>query len=283
MNVIIGKTSGFCNGVSYTVKTAEEAIKNEKIYCLGEIVHNERVINDLEKNGMITIKNIDEAPNNSKVIIRAHGELKKTYDKASQKNIDILDLTCGKIKAIRVKISKRVDDHFIVIIGKKEHPESLGVLSFSGNNSLIIEDYEDVDKNIEIINGSSMNKIYIVSQTTFNADKYDKLVDYLKSLTEKDIIIDKTICDATSKRQNETKELSRKVDIMIIVGGRKSSNTKELELIAKEYCSNVLLVQNKDDIKIENIIGENIGIMAGASTPNVVVDEIVDKLNRQDF
>ena len=283
MNVIIGKTSGFCNGVSYTVKTAEEAIKNEKIYCLGEIVHNERVINDLEKNGMITIKNIDEAPNNSKVIIRAHGELKETYDKALQKNIDILDLTCGKIKAIRVKISKRVDDHFIVIIGKKQHPESLGVLSFSGNNSLIIEDFEDIDKNIEIINGSSMNKIYIVSQTTFNADKYDKLVDYLKSLTEKDIIIDKTICDATSKRQNETKELSKKVDTMIIVGGRKSSNTKELELIAKEYCSNVLLVQNKDDINIENIIGENVGIMAGASTPNVVVDEIVDKLNRQDF
>ena len=283
MNVIIGKTSGFCNGVSYTVKTAEEAIKNEKIYCLGEIVHNERVINDLEKNGMITIKNIDEAPNNSKVIIRAHGELKETYDKALQKNIDILDLTCGKIKAIRVKISKRVDDHFIVIIGKKQHPESLGVLSFSGNNSLIIEDFEDIDKNIEIINGSSMNKIYIVSQTTFNADKYDKLVDYLKSLTEKDIIIDKTICDATSKRQNETKELSKKVNTMIIVGGRKSSNTKELELIAKEYCSNVLLVQNKDDINIENIIGENIGIMAGASTPNVVVDEIVDKLNRQDF
>lgn len=283
MNVIIGKTSGFCNGVSYTVKTAEEAIKNEKIYCLGEIVHNERVINDLEKNGMITIKNIDEAPNNSKVIIRAHGELKETYDKALQKNIDILDLTCGKIKAIRVKISKRVDDHFIVIIGKKQHPESLGVLSFSGNNSLIIEDFEDIDKNIEIINGSSMNKIYIVSQTTFNADKYDKLVDYLKSLTEKDIIIDKTICDATSKRQNETKELSKKVNTMIIVGGRKSSNTKELELIAKEYCNNVLLVQNKDDINIENIIGENVGIMAGASTPNVVVDEIVDKLNRQDF
>ena len=283
MNVIIGKTSGFCNGVSYTVKTAEEAIKNEKIYCLGEIVHNERVINDLEKNGMITIKNIDEAPNNSKVIIRAHGELKETYDKALQKNIDILDLTCGKIKAIRVKISKRVDDHFIVIIGKKEHPESLGVLSFSGNNSLIIEDFEDIDKNIEIINGSSMNKIYIVSQTTFNADKYDKLVDYLKSLTEKDIIIDKTICDATSKRQNETKELSKKVNTMIIVGGRKSSNTKELELIAKEYCNNVLLVQNKDDINIENIIGKNVGIMAGASTPNVVVDEIVDKLNRQDF
>ena len=283
MNVIIGKTSGFCNGVSYTVKTAEEAIKNEKIYCLGEIVHNERVINDLEKNGMITIKNIDEAPNNSKVIIRAHGELKETYDKALQKNIDILDLTCGKIKAIRVKISKRVDDHFIVIIGKKQHPESLGVLSFSGNNSLIIEDFEDIDKNIEIINGSSMNKIYIVSQTTFNADKYDKLVDYLKSLTEKDIIIDKTICDATSKRQNETKELSKKVITMRLVGGRNSSNSKELELIAKEYCNNVLLVQNKDDIQTENIIGENIGIMAGASTPNVVVDEIVDKLNRQDF
>ena len=109
----------------------------------------------------------------------------------------------------------------------------------------------------------------LVSEYSYELDQY--------------IIIDKTICDATSKRQNETKELSKKVNTMIIVGGRKSSNTKELELIAKEYCSNVLLVQNKDDINIENIIGENVGIMAGASTPNVVVDEIVDKLNRQDF
>lgn len=279
MNIIIGKTSGFCNGVSNTVKKAEEAISNEKVYCLGEIVHNERVINDLEKNGMITITNIEEVPNNSKVIIRAHGELKSTYERANEKEIEILDLTCGKIKAIRVKISKKLADHYIIIIGKKNHPESLGVLSFSGDNSSIVEEKKDVDNIKDRINSSNMNKIYVVSQTTFNSDKFDEIASYINENINKEIVIDKTICDATSKRQNETKELSKNVDTMIIVGGKKSSNTKELEIIAKEYCNNVILVQDKNDINSSMIIGNNIGIMAGASTPNIVVEEIVNKLN----
>ena len=279
MNIVIGKTSGFCNGVSNTVKKAEEAISNEKVYCLGEIVHNERVINDLEKNGMITITNIEEVPNNSKVIIRAHGELKSTYERANEKGIEILDLTCGKIKAIRVKISKKLADHYIIIIGKKNHPESLGVLSFSGDNSSIVEEKKDVDMIKEKINSSNMNKIYVVSQTTYNSDKFDEIVSYINENINKEIVIDKTICDATSKRQNETKELSKNVDTMIIVGGKKSSNTKELEIIAKEYCNNVILVQDKNDINSSMIIGNNIGIMAGASTPNIVVEEIVNKLN----
>lgn len=280
MNITIGKTSGFCNGVENTVKRAEDALNKEKVYCLGEIVHNERVIHDLESKGMITINNIDEAPNNSKVIIRAHGELKETYDKAKEKNIEVIDLTCGKIKAIRVKISKKVEDHYIIIIGKKNHPESLGVLSFSGDNSSIVEDKEDIKNVIAKIEKTSLNNIYIVSQTTFNSDKFDELVNLIKENTTKEVIIDKTICDATSKRQNETRELSKQVDTMIIVGGKKSSNTKELEIIAKGQCNNVLLIQDKDDLKDNNIIGSNIGIMAGASTPTIVVEEIIEEIKK---
>lgn len=280
MNIIIGKTSGFCNGVENTVKRAEDALSKEKVYCLGEIVHNERVINDLENKGMITISNIDESPNNSKVIIRAHGELKETYDKAKEKNIEIIDLTCGKIKAIRVKISKKVGNHYIIIIGKKNHPESLGVLSFSGNNSNIIEDKEDVKEVITNFNKTNLDKIYIVSQTTFNSDKFDELVNLIKKSTNKEVEVDKTICDATSKRQNETRELSKTVDTMIIVGGKKSSNTKELEIIAKEHCDNVILIQDKEDLKDNNIVGENIGIMAGASTPTIVVEEIINEIEK---
>lgn len=280
MNIVIGKTSGFCNGVENTVKRAEDALSKEKVYCLGEIVHNERVINDLESKGMITINNIDEAPNNSKVIIRAHGELKETYDKAQEKNIEVIDLTCGKIKAIRVKISKKVEDHYIIIIGKKKHPESLGVLSFSGNESSIIEDKEDIKEVITEINKTNLNKIYIVSQTTFNSDKFDELVNLIKNSTNKEVEVDKTICDATSKRQNETRELSKKVETMIIVGGKKSSNTKELEIIAKEHCNKVILIQDKDDLKDNDIVGENIGIMAGASTPTIVVEEIIKEIKK---
>lgn len=280
MNIVIGKTSGFCNGVENTIKRAEDALSKEKIYCLGEIVHNERVINDLENKGMITISNIDDAPNNSKVIIRAHGELKETYDKAKEKNIEVIDLTCGKIKAIRIKISKKVEEHYIIIVGKKNHPESLGVLSFSGNNSSIIEDKEDIKDVITNFSKTNLNKIYIVSQTTFNSDKFDELVSIIKESTNKEVEVDKTICDATSKRQNETRELSKTVDTMIIVGGKKSSNTKELEIIAKEHCNNVILIQDKDDLKDNKIVGENIGIMAGASTPTIVVEEIISEIKK---
>ena len=281
MKITIGKTSGFCNGVQNTVKKAENALGNEKVYCLGEIVHNERVIHELEANGMITINKIEDAPNNSKVIIRAHGELKETYDRAKEKNLEILDLTCGKIKAIRVKISKKLEDHYIIIIGKKNHPESLGVLSFSGDNSNIIEDKEDINEIIDKVNNSLLNKIYIVSQTTFNSDKFDELISIIKNKTTKEVIVDKTICDATSKRQNETRELSKIVDTMIIVGGKKSSNTKELEIIAKENCDNVILIQEKNDLNNNQIVGEHIGIMAGASTPAIVVEEIIEELKQE--
>lgn len=278
MNIIVGKTSGFCNGVSNTIKKAEEAIQTNTVYCLGEIVHNERVISDLERNGMITVNNIDEVQNNSKLIIRAHGDLKETYEKAKNKNIEVIDLTCGKIKAIRIKISKKIEDHYIVIIGKKNHPESLGVLSFSGDNSQIIEEEEDIIYLSEKIKNSNLDKIYVVSQTTFNSSKFDLLVNEIKESTNKEVIVDKTICNATSERQNETRELSKIVDTMIIVGGKKSSNTKELEVIAKEQCDCVILVQDINDLDIDKIVGNDIGIMAGASTPNIVVEEIISKL-----
>ena len=278
MEIIVGKTSGFCNGVRFTVEKANEAVdNNSNIYCLGEIVHNERVIEDLEKKGMKTINDIEEAEDYSKVIIRAHGERKETYQRAEEKHIELLDLTCGKIKAIRTKIKNKVDDCYIIIIGKKNHPETLGVQSFSGDNSFIIENEEDIDECLENVN---IDMIYFVSQTTFNSEKFDALVDIIKSKFTGEIIVDKTICDATNNRQKETNELSKQVDIMIIVGGKKSSNTKELEVISKNNCNNVYLVQDVSDLK-DVVIDNNskVGIMAGASTPEIVVKEIIEELN----
>ena len=280
MKIIIGKYSGFCKGVENTVNKATKTIEeNKKVYCLGEIVHNERVVNDLENMGMITVNNIDDVPNNSKLIIRAHGELKEVYDKAKENNIEIIDLTCGKIKAIRTKIKNKMNDYFIVIIGKKNHPEPLGVKSFSGDNSYIIEDDYDINGMIGLYNNTNLKKIYIVSQTTFNSEKFDYLVSIIKDKINDEILVDKTICDATSNRQNETDELSKKVDKMIIIGGKKSSNTKELEIIARKNCEKVYLIQDQSYID-ESIFNKNdkIGIMAGASTPQIVVDEIIQKI-----
>ena len=282
MKIIVGKYSGFCNGVKYTVEEANKALDGKDIiYCLGEIVHNERVISDLEKKGMKTIQSIEDAEDNTKVIIRAHGEIKDTYDKAEQKSIQLLDLTCGKIKAIRVKIKNQLKDCFIIIIGKKGHPETLGVQSFSGKDSYILENEEEINECKEVYLKSKKEKVYIVSQTTFNSDKFDRLVEQLQKELKGEIIVDKTICNATSNRQEETNELSKKVDVMIIVGGKKSSNTKELEVISKENCKNVYLVQDVNDLLDVTIPKDaKVGLMAGASTPEIVVKEIIDYLNK---
>ena len=278
MEIIVGKYSGFCNGVKNTVDRAEEVLNNDsnKVYCLGQIVHNERVISDLEKKGLIIVDNLDQVQDNSRIIIRAHGERKEIYDEIEERGLELIDLTCGKVKAIRIKVSKEKDNHFIVIIGKKNHPETLGIKSFASNNSIIIENSEDID---ELFN-KKFDSLYIVSQTTFNEDKFDLLVNEISNRTDKKIVVDKTICNATSNRQVETSRISKDVDMMIIVGGKNSSNTKELEVISKENCDKTYLIQDYNDLKeidFKNV--SKIGIMAGASTPYVVVEEIINFLN----
>lgn len=282
MEILIGQYSGFCQGVCYTVKKALETVSvNDNVYCLGEIVHNERVIKDLEDKGMITVSSLDEVPNNSKVIFRAHGEQMKIYDEAEKKNLEVIDLTCGKIRIIRNKIIKQKDNSFIIIIGKKNHPETIGTFSYAGENASIIESEEDIINSLELVGNSHLKRIYVCAQTTFSSKLFDLYIDRLKELFDGEVIFDKTICDATENRQNEVRELSYSVDKMIIVGGMKSSNTKELYLIAKEILDDVYLIQDINDIKdITFSSNDIIGIMAGASTPDDVVLEIVDYLNK---
>ena len=281
MNIIVGKTSGFCDGVRFTVQKAKSLLEEyNKVYSLGEIVHNEHVIEDLEKSGMIVVDDINKIPKHSKMIIRAHGEMKDVYDKAKDKGLEVFDLTCGKVRAIRLKVEKKKDDYFIIIIGKKNHPETKGVQSFAGKYSFVIENSDEISDLIKEYKKSKKNKIYLVSQTTFNEDKFDSLVDLIKSNISDEIIVDKTICNATSNRQEETRELSKKMDCMIIIGGKNSSNTKELEEVSRENCKNTYLIQDYHDLENININYKNIGIMAGASTPLDVVEEVINYLKK---
>lgn len=281
MEIICGKLNGFCAGVNYTIKKATELLENtnETIYCLGEIIHNERVIEELENKGMITINDINEAPNNSKVIFRAHGEAKEIYEIANSKNIKIFDLTCGKIKIIRNKIEKNKDDSFIIIIGKKNHPETIGNISFTKPFGSIIETIDDINSVYEEFKLSNLKKVYIIAQTTFSSKKYDEYVNIIQD-TFKDtkIIIDKTICDATENRQTEANELSKTVDKMIIIGGKHSSNTKELAKITEKNCE-TYLIQTIEDLKdCEFNETDKIGVISGASTPLEAINEIIDYL-----
>ncbi len=278
MEIIIGKYSGFCNGVSNTIKRANNELdKDSNIYCLGEIVHNERVISILEDKGMKTVNDINLVPNNSRCIFRAHGERREIYEEAKKRNIEVIDLSCGKVIAIRKKIEKCND--FVILIGKINHPEVIGSISFSKVGS-VVENSEDIDRVVEEYKKSNLDKIYICSQTTFDEDKFLKLVEEIKKKVDCSIEVDNTICSATHDRQSETKNLSKDVDVMLIVGGKNSSNTKELFNISSKYTT-TYLIQDVNDLKDISIDGERIGIMGGASTPEIVIDEIIEYLKNK--
>ena len=278
MEIIIGKYSGFCNGVSNTIKRANLELDNDSnIYCLGEIVHNERVIAMLEDKGMKTVNDISLVPDNSRCIFRAHGERREVYEEAKKRGIEVIDLSCGKVIAIRKKIEKKRES-YVILIGKKNHPEVIGNFSFASNGE-IIENEDDIDKALDNFNNSKLDNIYICSQTTFEEDKFLKLVNIIKEKANCEVEVDNTICSATHDRQEETKELSKEVDCMLIVGGKNSSNTKELFNIST---NNVItyLIQDVNDIDDKVFGYEKIGIMAGASTPDIVIEEIVDYLDK---
>lgn len=280
MEIVIGKTAGFCAGVNYAVKMAEENIKNEKIYCLGELVHNGQVINKLEKKGMITVDNIEKVPNNSKVIFRAHGEPEIIYKKAKEKGLEIIDLTCGRVKLIHDKVQKEKDKSFIIIVGKAKHPEVIGIKGFAGENSYIIENEDDILDAYMKYEKNKTGRVFVVSQTTFSSEKFDKLRKEIETnFIEADVIVDKTICDATEKRQKETREIAKDFHTMIIIGGKNSSNTRELVNVAKEECENVYSIETVEELKkidFSNI--DKVGIMAGASTPKESITEIEEFL-----
>lgn len=283
MELIVGKYAGMCEGVNYAVKKAKEIVKeNKKIYCLGELVHNSQVISELEKDGMITVQDIEEIPNDSKVIFRAHGVPKEIYEKANKKGLEIYDLTCGNVRAIHMKVEKEKRKSFIIIVGNANHPEVIGIKGFARANSYVIEDADEIlDAYIEY-EKTKMEYVYVVSQTTFSSKKFDTIADELKeNFAETIVIVDKTICSATDKRQDETREISKKVTSMIIIGGKNSSNTQKLLEIAKENCKNVYFAQTKKDLnKIDFENEEKVGIMAGASTPKEVVDDIIEFFNK---
>lgn len=281
MEVVVGKLAGFCPGVESTIKRAKEILeKNDKVYCLGEIVHNKQVIEELERKGMITVEDLNEIPENSKVIFRAHGEPEYKYEIVKNKKMELFDLTCGKVIAIHKKVQKEKEDAFIIVLGKKKHPEVLGTIGFAGKNSYIIETEDDILDAYMEYEKTDIGRVYVVAQTTISSEYFDILAEEIeKNFIEAEVIIDKTICNATEIRQKEMKEMSKKINTMIIIGGKNSSNTKELAKIAEENSKKVYLIETVEEIKnVDFSIQKEVGIMAGASTPKETIKEVEEYL-----
>lgn len=281
MEVIVGKLAGFCGGVINSVKNSYDLLEDgKKTYCLGELVHNKQVVDNLKNKGLVFIESLDEVSKGSRVIVRAHGVSKDVYDLAKSKDIDLIDLTCPNVLAIHEKAKKLVSDgYFIVLIAQKNHPEAIGTISFCGEDSIIIEDYEDIDCAVDMFNSSGKSKMAIISQTTYSISKFEDIVNILQEkVNSNSLLIDNTICTATELRQKETNSLAEKVDAMIIIGGKNSSNTKKLYEIAKSKCMNSFIIETVKDL--DSIIKSfyKIGIMAGASTPKESIDDVVNYL-----
>ena len=281
MEYIVGKTAGFCYGVKNAVEKSEKALENEKpIYCLGEIVHNKNVVKDLENKGIIFIDNLKQNLEKRKTIIRAHGIAKEVYTQADKMGIDLIDLTCPKVLKIHKIVSEYNEkEYYIFLVGSKKHPEIIGTASFCGDDVSIIENTDDINISIDNFKKSNRKKLAIVVQTTFSLQKFTEITESIKKKFEnfENIEVVNTICNATKIRQEETEELSKKVDCMIIVGGKNSSNTKKLYEISKKNCNNTICVEEVNEID-KGVLkqGNIVGIMAGASTPQCSINSVIE-------
>lgn len=282
MEIIVGKLAGFCFGVNNAVTKAEEIVKKEKdVYCVGEIVHNRQVVDSLEALGMKTVDDVKEVPNGKNVIFRSHGMPEEAYRQAELKQLKVYDLTCPSVKLLHDKVIKNKDKFFIILVGKKDHPENIGTISFAGENSFILEDEEDILECYQKYEESGLKDVYVLFQTTFSMNKAEKISEEIKhEFYETDVIIDNTICNATEQRQKEVKEIAQSVDKMVIVGGKNSSNTLKLVQISKEFCRFVYHVETEEELDLKLFEkSDKVGIMAGASTPKVSIENVKIFLN----
>ncbi|WP_300340652.1 4-hydroxy-3-methylbut-2-enyl diphosphate reductase [Fusobacterium sp.] len=284
MEIIRAKHMGFCFGVSGAINICNKISEDEsnfgkKTYILGMLVHNEHVVKNLEEQGFKIVEEStilegrDELQEGDIVIIRAHGTSEKIFQILKDKKVEIHDATCVFVTQIRktlVEMEKKGYD--ILFIGDKNHPEVKGIVSF-GKRVNICGSLEEL-LNITL----DPNKKYcLLTQTTLNKKKLEKIKNYIKENYSNVEILDK-VCGATQVRQEAVEELAQIVDLLIVIGGKTSSNTKKLYDIATSYNPNTYLIQDETDLKNEWFQGkEKIGITAGASTP----EEIVIKIENQ--
>ena len=276
MEVVVAKSAGFCFGVKRAVDKVYEQIEKQekkKIYTYGPIIHNEEVVKDLEKKGVSVIKSIEELKKikDGIVIIRSHGATKEIYDIIEENGLVLEDATCPFVKKIHKIVEREKNNNrHIVIIGNANHPEDQGIRGWSGENTTVISNEEEANN----FSAELTNKLCIVSQTTFNYKKFKYLVEII-SKKGYDINVLDTICNATHERQAEAKEIASKVDEMIVIGGKHSSNTQKLYEICKNECNHTYYIQTIDDLDLSNIKADSyVGITAGASTPNNIIEEV---------
>ena len=275
MEVIVAKTAGFCFGVERAVNQVYDQIKNENgpIYTLGPIIHNEEVVRDLEEKGVKVLNSENEisALTEGTVIIRSHGVGKHIYDMLKAQGVQIVDATCPFVKKIhRIVQEQNLQGRRVIIIGDETHPEVEGIKGWGDARTMVVKNEEQMEK----LPSFTGEKLCIVSQTTFNYNKFKDLVEKFEKKGY-DILVLNTICNATQERQVEAERIASQVDAMIVIGGKNSSNTRKLYEICQKECKDTYYIQTLDDLNPESVNSvRSVGITAGASTPKKIIEEV---------
>ena len=278
--VTVAKTAGFCFGVERAVNQVYEQIKAVKegkaegpIYTYGPIIHNEEVVSDLEKKGVKVLETEEDLKNLTEgtVIIRSHGVPKYIYELLEERNISYVDVTCPFVLKIhRIVEKESAQGKHIVIVGDPNHPEVVGIKGWCQRKATIIKTKEDAKSFL----AESGEKLCIVSQTTFNYNNFQEIVEILSEKGYDKLVLN-TICNATQDRQSEAAQIAKQVDAMIVVGGKHSSNTQKLYEICKSECKDTYYIQTLADLDSEGFPSvQCVGITAGASTPNKIIEEV---------
>ena len=273
MEIRLAKSYGFCFGVKRAIKIAENA---SNAVTIGPLIHNNAEINRLKDNfNVTTLQDIHEAKGAKKAIIRTHGIPKGDLEHLRANKAEVIDATCPyvtKPQEICEKMSK--EGYEIVIFGDADHPEVKGVASYAIYGAVVVQSVEELSK--LKLRGQ---KVAVVSQTTRKINEFLEITHYLES-RYKEVRVFNTICNATFENQDAAKDLAKEADIVIIIGGKNSSNTKQLHSICKEYCADSFLVEDENELDVEWFKGKHLcGVTAGASTPDWIIEKIVGKIS----
>ena len=275
MEITVAKSAGFCFGVQRAVDSVYKELEENsgKIYPFGPIIHNEQVVEDLNKKGIEVIDTVEQLKEikEGTVVIRSHGVAKEIYDVLEQQKLKMVDATCPFVKKIHnIVLDESNNGKTIIIIGNDNHPEVEGIKGWVNGEVIVINKEEQIEK----LSLPEQTKACIVSQTTFNHNKFKYLVEIIRKKGY-DITVVNTICNATHVRQVEAQKISSKVDGMIVIGGKNSSNTQKLYDICRNECENTFYVQTVKDLNLHELKSlKSIGITAGASTPKNIIEEV---------
>ncbi len=273
MNVIVAKSCGFCRGVRQAVDTAM-SVSVDNTYVLGELIHNEEVVSKISERGITTVQSLSEVPSGATLLIRSHGVGKETYDACETKNIRIVDCTCSFVQRTQ-KIVREAGEagKVVAIVGHAEHPEVVGLMGWRTGEAYVFSSEKD---DFSVLRGKA---VVLVSQTTFSAQSFLKIVENIQKVSLKSVEIFKTICYTTVYRQREAERIAKLCDAVLVIGGINSSNTGKLCEIASANCRHVLRLNNADDFKYDKIkFFKRVGVIAGASTPDWQTQEVLFKM-----